>query len=186
MDKLPHKTALILVDIQQGFDDPKWGVRNNLDAETRAAELLDCWRTMQRPVVHIRHASRNAASPLHPDNPGHRIKEIVAPLGQEVVFVKQENSGFIGTNLEGHLRENGIATVVICGLTTPHCVSTTARMSGNLGFKSYVAADAVAAFALRDHLGREYDAETIHSVSLATLHDEFAIVADTKEILGAA
>jgi nicotinamidase-related amidase len=102
------------------------------------------------------------------------------------LFTKQENSAFIGTELEAHLRGNGISTLVLCVLTTQHCVSTTVRMAGNLGFTCYVAGDAVAAFAAKDHRGKEYDADTVHAVSLATLHEEFATVTETKEILDAA
>ena len=184
--ELPPTAALILIDIQQGFDDPKWGTRNNPEAESNAAALLSAWRLSQRPVIHVQHASRHENSPLHPSRPGHNIREIVAPLAHETVFKKQENSAFIGTNLEAHLRENGIDTLVICGLTTPHCVSTSTRMAGNLGFRTLLVADAVAAFALKDHLGREYDAETVHAVSLATLHDEFALITTTKDMLAAA
>lgn len=183
--QLPLQTALLLIDIQQGFDHPKWGKRNNPGAEMNAAALLSAWRSSQRPVIHIQHASRSETSPLHPDNPGHRIREIVAPLPHEIVLKKQENSGFIGTNLEAHLRENEIFTLVLCGLTTPHCVSTTTRMAGNLGFRTFLVADAVAAFALKDHLGHEYDAETVHAVSLATLHDEFATITETNAMLAA-
>ena len=50
------------------------------------------------------------------------------------VIVKRVNSAFIGTDLEGRLRAAGIETVVICGATTNHCVETTTRMAGNLGF----------------------------------------------------
>ena len=186
MDKLPKNAALVLIDIQQGMDDAKWGPRNNPGAERNAAALLEAWRSSGRPVIHVQHASRHSTSPLRPDSPGHQIKSIVAPLPSEKLFTKQENSAFIGTELEAHLRTNGIGTLVLCGLTTQHCVSTTVRMAGNLGFTCYLAGDAAAAFAAKDHRGKEYDAETVHAVSLATLHDEFATVADTSEILSAA
>ncbi|HME11875.1 MAG TPA: cysteine hydrolase family protein [Candidatus Acidoferrum sp.] len=185
MEKLPPNAALILIDIQQGMDDAKWGARNNPHAETNAAAMLAAWRASQRPVIHVRHASKNKTSPLHPDYPGHQIKDMVAPLPEETLFTKQENSAFIGTALEAHLRAKGIATLVLCGLTTQHCVSTTVRMAGNLGFTCFLAEDAVAAFAQKDHRGKEYDAETVHAVSLATLHDEFATVVATKDILAA-
>jgi nicotinamidase-related amidase len=186
MDKLPQNAALILIDIQQGMDDPKWGPRNNPAAEANAAALLEAWRNSQRPVIHVQHSSRHPRSPLHASHPGHQMKEIVAPRPTETLFTKQENSAFIGTELEAHLRGNGISTLVLCGLTTQHCVSTTVRMAGNLGFTCYVAGDAVAAFAAKDHRGKEYDADTVHAVSLATLHEEFATVTETKEILDAA
>lgn len=73
------------------------------------------------------------------------------------------NSSFIGTNLEDYLKENKIETVIITGLTTPHCVSTTARMSANLGFNTYLVSDATAAFGMKDQNGQYYDAETIHN-----------------------
>ncbi len=112
------------------------------------------------------------------------IKEIVEPIDNEVIIMKRVNSSFIGTNLEEFLKVNGITTVVITGLTTPHCVSTTTRMSGNLGFETYLISDATAAFGMKDQNGTYYyDAATIHNISLATLHDEFATILTTEQLI---
>ena len=111
------------------------------------------------------------------------FKGIAKPLDDEMVIQKKVNSSFIGTNLEEQLRSNEIDTVVIAGLTTPHCVSTTTRMSGNLGFDTFLISDASAAFGLTDQTGTYYDPETIHRLSLATLHDEFATVLTTEQMI---
>ncbi len=104
-------------------------------------------------------------------------------MEKEVIITKKVNSDFIGTNLEELLKANDITTVVITGLTTPHCVSTTTRMSGNLGFDTYLISDATAAFGMRDQNDTYYDAETIHNISLATLHDEFATILTTDQLI---
>ena len=97
---------------------------------------------------------------------------------------KNVNSAFIGTGLEQHLRGNAIDTVVIVGITTDHCVSTTARMAGNLGFTSYVVADATATFERRGFDGRVYSAEQMHDTALASLHGEFATVVVSANLQG--
>jgi len=183
MTRLPQDAGLIIVDVQKGFDDAKWGSRNNPDAEQKIAALLAAWRSTGRPVFHVQHLSKLEDSPLSPRNPGCEIKEIVRPREQEPVFQKHVNSAFIGTQLENTLRQRGIRTVVIVGLTTPHCVSTTARMAANLGFEVLMASDASAAFDTAGPDGKRYSAEEIHRISLATLHGEFATVVDSKELL---
>lgn len=175
--------ALIIVDVQVAFEDEKWGERNNLNAEEKIRRILQFWRGKEWPVIHIQHTSDHPHSLFHPENDGFSIKEIVKPIEGEVVFTKKVNSSFIGTNLEGYLRGNDLSNVVITGLTTPHCVSTTTRMSGNLGFNTYLISDATAAFGLRDQHGNQFDAETVHDVSLATLHDEFATILTTEQLL---
>lgn len=174
---------LLVVDVQQGFDAPKWGRRNNPAMETRVAELLDAWRSTSRPVIHVKHMSTEPASPLRPDQPGNAFKVEAAPRPDERVIEKRVNCGFIGTTLEAELRAGGHQTLVIVGLTTNHCISTTARMAGDLGFDTWVVSDATATF---DRVGPErrlYLAEEIHAMSLSDLHGEFATVADTESVL---
>jgi nicotinamidase-related amidase len=177
------KEALIIVDVQKAFDDKKWGERNNLNAEENISKILQLWREKGWTVIHIRHTSDNPNSLFHPNNKGFAIKEIVKPIAEEVIITKNVNSSFIGTNLEKYLQQNDISTVVITGLTTPHCVSTTTRMSGNLGFDTYLISDATAAFGMKDQNDTYYDAETIHNISLATLHDEFATILTTEQLI---
>jgi len=107
----------------------------------------------------------------------------VKPLFGERLFQKHVNSAFIGTNLEDVLRRDEIETLVILGIVVDHCVSTTARMAANLGFKVIVAADATIAHERKSYDGRRFDAELVHAVSLASLHGEFATVELTEAIL---
>lgn len=180
-DRAP--AALILIDIQLGMDDPYWGPRNNPDAEKNAARLLAAWREAGLPLVHIHHRSVRPHSPLYPGKPGVEVKPEVAPIEGEPVFTKTVNSAFIGTPLEGWLRDRGIERVVIAGLTTNHCVDTSTRMAGNLGFETILAGDACATNDRVAPDGTTWDAETIHQISLTNLHGEFATVMSTDEIL---
>lgn len=184
---MPHRldnAALVIIDVQKAFNHEKWGKRNNLEAEQNIESLLKLCRKKKYPVIHIQHLSDNVHSIMHPSHEGSEFKDIVKPIEGEVVIQKKVNSAFIGTNLEEYLRANDIEKVVIVGLTTPHCVSTTTRMSGNLGFDTYLISDATAAFGMKGPNDIYYSAEEIHAISLATLHEEFATVLTTKEMMG--
>ena len=185
MERLPANAVLLNIDVQKGFDEPGWGNRNNPGAEEQISRLLAAWRRTNRPVFHVQHLSLSPDSPLHAARPGNAIKDAVKPRAGERLFQKRVNSAFIGTDLEQQLRDGGYDTLVIVGLTTPHCVSTTTRMAGNLGFRAFLVSDATAAFDITGHDGRHYTAEEIHAASLATLEGEFATVVATETLLRA-
>lgn len=183
MASLSANTALIIIDVQQGFDQPVWGKRNNLTAEKNIAALLQTWRDTNRPVIHVQHLSTSPQSPLRPNQPGCQFKPEVAPLEHEPIFQKQVNSSFIGTELESYLRDNHIESLVIVGLTTDHCISTTTRMAANLGFKVFLISDGTATFDRTSYDGNYYTAEAMHETALASLHHEFATVVSTAEVM---
>ncbi|KAI8959912.1 Isochorismatase hydrolase [Daldinia sp. FL1419] len=210
------KTALIIIDVQNGFRNPThWGPsRSTPECEGNIALLLNAARAYNNKlqskdteskseeitICHVHHHSIYPDSMLHP---GARVEidgELVdavqpqafaTPEPREPVFTKDVNSSFIGTRLESHLKDQGVRQLVICGLTTDHCVSTTTRMANNLRVVSVtsptgqldegdiiVVSDACATFSKG-----EFDAETVHRVSLASLNEEFAQVVNTQAVL---
>ncbi len=184
---MPPRAALVLIDFQDGFRDPAWGARNNPDAEAQAARLLAAWRAAGVPVVHVRHVSTDPASPLR--GPGTAWMAPLAPADGEAQVDKSVNAVFIGTGLADMLTARGAQALVVAGLTTPHCVSTTCRMAANLGFAVTLVHDACAAFpGNADPSWRRAPAPTadaVHAAAVDHLHGEFVTARPTDVVLGA-
>jgi nicotinamidase-related amidase len=178
--------ALMLVDLQCGMDDPRLPPRNNVSAEANAARLLGAWRAAGRRIIHVQHMSTEPDSPFRPGLPGNAIKPSLAPIADEPLFQKKVSGAFVGTSLEKHLRETGIDTLVVVGMQTDQCVSTTVRMAANLGFRTYVVNDATATFDLEGPDGTLYPAQLVHDVNIASLNGEFATIVTTDEVLASA
>lgn len=203
-------------------DTTHWGSsRNNPACEDNIAKLITAARDFNKKsnvskhastaasieICHVHHHSTEPDSKLYPgtqittgspNSSPNTIYDAVAaqdfanPQANESVFVKNVNSAFIGTQLEQHLRQHQVQQLVICGLTTDHCVSTTTRMASNLRVTAIdgkrqaevddvlLVGDACATFAKR-----EFDAETVHRVNLASLDGEFAKVVSTGDVVDA-
>jgi len=180
-----ENTALIIIDVQEAFNErlALGHQRNNPDAEANIARLLAGCRQAHLPIFHIRHASTEANSLFRPERSGFAVQKFAREQGGEAVIVKNVNSSFIGTRLEEDLRASGLTRLVICGATTNHCVETTTRMAGNLGFDALLVQDACWAF---DHIGYNgvaHKAGDIHAMTLSNLDGEFATVINTDDIL---
>ena len=177
--------ALILVDVQKAFLEPNYpGLkRNNLGAEKTCGLILNKWRELKLPVFHVRHSSVNPDSKLHISKPGFSFNDYVSPIKGEPVLTKSVNSAFIGTNLEILLNDQNLETLIIVGMTTNHCISTTVRMSGNLGYETYLISDSTAAYNTMGLDGQMIDCETIYKTSLASLNEEFATIISSEELL---
>ncbi len=183
--KLREKNpALILIDIQKAFlEEEYWGGnRNNKNAEVICGQILNKWRELDLPLFHIRHSSQNPNSKMHKSNLGFEFNESAKPLDNEPIITKDVNSAFIRTDLKDQLDKLNITTLIIVGLTTNHCVSTTTRMAGNFGYETYLISDATASFDRIGINGEKYDSEIIHLTSLASLNEEFATVCNSEKL----
>jgi nicotinamidase-related amidase len=180
----PSRTALLVIDVQRGFDEIEAAglPRNNPDAVGQVARLLAVFRRAAAPVIHVRHGSHEPDSRFRPERSGYAVRDEARELGGEVVIVKEVNSAFIGTDLEQRLRGARIETLVIVGATTNHCVETTTRMAGNLGFRALLVRDATWTFDRVGPDGDTYPAALIHAISLANLAGEFATIVTTAEV----
>jgi nicotinamidase-related amidase len=175
--------CLLLIDFQMGFQFPIWGRRNNEGAEEKALSLLSLWRDKHWPIIHVQHSSTYSESPLHPGSNGFHFIEGFEPLPNEKHIVKEVNSAFIGTELDLFLKKENIQSLIIVGLTTNHCVSTTVRMAANLQYDVTVVHDATACFETESFDGSLYSAESIHHLSLTNLHKEFACIHSCDEVI---
>ena len=185
--QIDDNAALIVIDVQKGFDDPGWGERDNPGAETNIGAILAEWADADRPVVLVRHDSVAPDSPLDVGQPGNAFKPVVADARHDLLVTKQVNSAFYGDpDLHGWLGERDIRQIVIVGIQTNMCVETTARMGGNLGYDVIVPLDATHTFDLEGPDGTSLTADELARATAVNLHGGgFARVVATADLLEA-
>ncbi|MCO6010051.1 cysteine hydrolase [Actinoallomurus purpureus] len=189
MTELSENAALIVIDVQKGFEDPYFGRRDNPAAERNIVDLIRAWRAAGRPIVLVRHDSPEG-SPLAPASPGNEIKDaVIAAFGgaePDLFVTKNVNSVFYGRpDLDGWLRERGIRQIVIAGIQTNMCNETTARMGGNLGYDVLYPIDAMHTFDAVGPDGETVTAEELTRATAASLHHgRFARVIRTADLIG--
>lgn len=174
--------ALMIIDMQEGMAQVPLSERNNPGAEARIGELLDHWRALGAPVVHVRHLSPTPGSPFWPGQSGVEFQVDFAPREGEYVVEKKVPDAFVNTGLEHCLRQRGVESLVIVGVSTSNSVEATARSAGNLGFRTYVASDATFTFPKRDFNGVLRTADEVHAMSLANLNGEYALIKSSEQL----
>ncbi|MFJ8660980.1 cysteine hydrolase family protein [Streptomyces sp. NPDC093795] len=189
--EIAQNAALVVVDVQKGFEEEFWGQRNNPAAEKNIAALIDLWQETGRPVVFVRHDSQEGSrSPLRTGYVGNAFKDFVEERrgkgrGPELLVTKTVNSAFYGEpSLDGWLSGQDIAQIVIVGIQTNMCNETTARMGGNLGYKVVFPLDAMHTFDLEGPFGWSRSADELTRATAVSLHGGgFAEVVSTEEVV---
>ena len=175
-------TALIIIDMQMDMQQRIDAGRDHVngDAPEKIAALAAAFRAKGQPVLHIRHAESNPASPFYAEAPGYQPMPCGKEAGNEPVFVKNTSSGFASTDLAAHLNKTGITDLVVTGAVAGFCVNSTVRAGADLGFNMTVVRDAVLGF---DLPSANLSAQTIFDVTMAHLEADFARVVDTETLL---
>jgi nicotinamidase-related amidase len=185
MTEIPKNAVLIPIDMQRAFDSDPWPRRWNEKLDENGLALLERWRASGRRIIHVRHDSVEPNSSLRPDAPGNALRPGFQPQPGEPLVTKSVNAAFIGTDLDLRLRRLGVDTVILFGISTDMCVSTSVRVGANMGYHVIVVEDACDCFDLPDGEGGTICARDIHRAHIATLRQEFATVASTADILAA-
>jgi len=181
----PTTTVLIPIDMQQAFDAPPWPRRWNERVDENGMDLLAAWRAAGAPIIHVRHDSVQPGSTLAPGQPGNAFRPGFGPLAGEPVVSKSVNAAFIGTDLDLRLRRLGATKLVLFGVSTDMCVSTTTRVAANMGWPVVLAEDACDCFDLPHPRGGVIRGEDVHAAHVATLGVEFCQVMTTAELVEA-
>ncbi len=175
--------ALIVVDVQKGFEDPVMGPRNNPAAEENVAALIAAWRERGEPVVFVRHDSHEHGSPLAVGTPGNDFKDVVSGA-PDLLVSKQVHSAFHGDpSLQAWLDERGIGAIAVCGIMTNFCCETTARVGCDLGYDVRFVIDATHTFDDEGPGGDTATADEISRFTAITLDGEFAQVVRTADVV---
>ena len=184
MEFISKNPALIIIDVQKAFLEKDYpGIkRNNINAELVCGNILNKWRKNDLNVIHVRHSSTNPESKLHKSKPGFEFNDYVKPKNNEIVLTKNVNSAFIGTGLDEILKNLNINTLVIVGMTTNHCISSSVRMAGNLGYETFLISDSTACYNTKGLDGKEIDCQVIFEASIASLSGEFAEIISSVEL----
>jgi len=190
------KTALIVVDMQNGFmlADMPTGNQHAIDIVPNVNRLATAFRDAGSKVVWTRHTYveatpfappawqltdqfryREALETLRPGARGHSLHADMAVEAADLVTDKYRYSAFIqnSSGLDAALRADGIDTIVVSGTVTNCCCESTARDGNMLGYKTYFVSDATAA-----------PTDEEHNAALLSMAALFADVRSTDEMLG--
>jgi ureidoacrylate peracid hydrolase len=159
--------ALMVIDMQNGFVDPKGSVPLAMgmlpgveEAVANCAELLNEARAAGMPVVYTRHQFRPdmidapamimerfgpGAKPLVAGTWDAAVCDVLEPAPGDAIVDKNRYDAFLYTDMELVLRALGVRRLLVTGVVTSVCVESTVRAAHMRDFEVTVASDCTAA-----------------------------------------
>lgn len=171
MDLLGLRTALLVVDMQNGFCHPQGGcarlgmpgAERLIAAAPGCRRLIDAAHAAGAPVIYTRHVHQPDLADLgvllktQPHFPemvriGFLVKgswdsEVIdelQPAPSDYTVEKNRFSAFISSGLEPLLRSLGVSNLIVCGVLTSVCVESNVRDASQRELRVFVASDATA------------------------------------------
>lgn len=122
--------AVLVVDVQETAV-ARGPYRGGVVLEN-IAELIAASRRAGVEVIYVQHEEPEGE--FAPGSKGWEIHAAIGPDAHEKVVRKRFNSAFRETDLQSHLEERGISTLILVGMQTEYCIDTTCRVAFENGF----------------------------------------------------
>lgn len=178
------QTAVIVIDIQnEYFPGGKMPIPDGMKALNNSKRIVNFAHKNHMPVFFVQHVG-DANAPLFAK--GSRFAEFhkdLQPVNGDRVITKATPSSFVGTDLKAQLDELGIKQLIITGLMTHMCISSTARDAVPLGFSVIIPEDATATRDLATWDHKVMDHNVLQQSALAAVADVFAEIKTTESLL---
>jgi nicotinamidase-related amidase len=134
------KTALVIIDLQQGSFTPDIPRYDASGLVGRLNGLADAVRARDGSVIFVQHDGP-PGDPHHPDLPGWRLLPDLQVRTGDLTVRKTACDAFLGTTLDVMLRSQCVDQLVVTGCATDYCVDTTVRSALARGYATIVPLD---------------------------------------------
>lgn len=180
------KTALVVIDLQEGILPFAGGPHSAQDVVARSAKLAEKFRANGAPVIMVcvgwsKDFAEALKQPVDAQAGAHALPDnwwvypqALGKKDSDIEVTKRQWGAFYGTDLELQLRRRGIDTIVLCGISTNIGVESTARNAWELGFNLVIAEDACSAASSEQHQG-----------SMMNIFPRIGRVRSTEEVIAA-
>ena len=161
---LDPKTALVVIDLQNGVAALPVEPHTTADVIDRTVELADAFRKHDLPVVLVRvsfsadggdrptgRTEQQVRSTGTPPAGADQIVDQLAGHAEDIIVTKRNWGAFYGTDLDVHLRRRGISQIVLTGIATSIGVESTARAAFEHGYHVTLATDAMSDLSTESH-----------------------------------
>lgn len=125
--------ALLVVDIQKGLTCRK-GFYNKTQFFNTVNGAIDFFREHHMPIIYIQHINKMLLKGTTDWEIDSRVK--ITPT--DLVLQKEHGSAFQNTDLSNILRQKGVDEILVCGLSSQHCVSATSLGGLKNDFKVFI------------------------------------------------
>ena len=141
-------TSLLIVDVQVNMFDESFPVFNGEQILSRIESLIRTARESDLPVVFIRH-NGNTGDLDEPGSLGWQIHPQVAPDPDDLIVNKTCADAFENTGLQEELEARGIGNLIVAGMQTEVCITSTCNRARELGYCVTLVKDAHSTLKIR-------------------------------------
>jgi nicotinamidase-related amidase len=156
----PRKTALVLIDLQNGILGRKLAPVSAEELVARGKALAEKFRAAQAPVVLVNAVpkldgpERQADEPtVLPQTLPPGFADLAPGLAEpgDILITKSTWGAFFRTDLDSELKSRGVSTIVLGGVATHIGVEATARQAWELGYELVIARDVTTSLGPEPH-----------------------------------